>query len=184
MLISSGGLKWQRVVRRLRDIFLLPLALVVILLEDVLWEGAKFVLRWITALPPVRGLQAWLATLPAPIALPLFLVPEALGKLGELWALALMAQGQFRSAVLVYLGVRVVASLIVVFIYQACEPTLLRVRWFAWAVRAVHRARDWALAIIRPWRTIIRAFLQRRRLRLTGRLWAIRLWLRRRSGLG
>ena len=171
-------------LRRLRDIFLLPLALIVILLEDVLWAGAKLALRWITALPPVRGLQSWLATLPAWVALPLFLVPEVLGKLGELWALALMAQGQVRAGVLAYVVVRVVASLIVVFIYQACEPNLLRVRWFAWAVGVVHRARDWAVGIIRPWRTLIRAFLQRRRSRLTGRLWAIRLWLRRRGGLG
>lgn len=174
---------WRRVLRRLRDIFLLPLALLVVVLEDVLWAGAKFTLRSITALPPVRRVEAWLTTLPAWVALPLFLVPEVLGKLGELWALALMAQGHVRSGVFAYLAVRVVASLIVVFIYHACEPNLLGVRWFAWAVGVVHRVRHWAVAKIRPWRTVIRAFLQRRRSRLIGRLWAIRLWLRRRSGL-
>ncbi len=176
-------LTWRRVLRRLRDIFLLPLALIVVVLEDVLWAGAKLALRAITALPAIRRLEAWLTTLPIWIALPLFLVPEVLGKLGELWALALMAQGHVRSGVLAYLAVRVVASLIVVFIYHACEPNLLRVGWFAWAVGRVHRIRDWAVAIIRPWRTVVRAFLQRRRSRLMGRLWAIRFWVRRKIGL-
>lgn len=186
MLIAPRGAGrqrgWRRLVRRLRDIVLLPLALLVVVLEDVLWAGAKLALRWITALPPVRRLEAWLATLPGWLALPLFLVPEALGKLGELWALALMAQGHVRSGVLAYLAVRVVASLVVVFIYHACEASLLRVHWFAYAVGIVHRIRDWSVAKIRPWRTVIRAFLQRRRSRLMARLWAIRFWVRQRIG--
>ncbi len=170
-------------MRRLRDIVLLPLALLVVVLEDVLWAGAALALRWLSALPPIRRLAAWLATVPAWAALALFLVPEVGGKLAELWALALMAQGYVTSGAIAYLVIRVVASLIVVFIYHACEATLLRVRWFAWMVGQVRRIRDWAMAKIRPWRSVVRSFLQRRRSRLTRRLLAIRLWVRRRFGV-
>lgn len=170
-------------MRRVRDIVLLPLALVVVVVEDVLWAGAALALRWLRALPPIRHLAAWLAGVPAWAALALFLVPEVGGKLGELWAVALVAQGYVTSGMIAYLVIRVIASLVVVFIYHACEATLMRVRWFAWMVGHVRRIRNWAMAKIRPWRSVIRSFLQSRRSRLMHRLLAIRLRVRRRFGV-
>lgn len=167
-------------MRRWLNLLLLPLALVVVVLEDVLWAGAIAVLRLFAGLPPVQRLRHGLAGLPGWAALPLFLVPEALGKLGEFWALALMARGQFSNGVLAYIAVRSVATLIVVFIYHACEPALLRVRWFAALVRTMHWVRDWALAKIRPARDRLRAFVRQRRSRLRERFAATRIWLRRR----
>ena len=167
-------------MRRWLNLLLLPVALLVVVLEDVLWAGALAVLRRLAGLPALQRLRAFLATLPGWLALPLFLVPEGLGKLGEFWALALMARGKFASGVLAYVLVRAVATLIVVFIYHACEPALLRVRWFAAVVRGMHWVRDWALAKLRPTRDRLRAFIRQRRSVLRERFIAIRIWLRRR----
>ena len=170
----------RRRARRWLNLLLLPLALLVVVLEDVLWAGALAVLRRLAGLAALQRLRAVLAALPGWLALPLILVPEALGKLGEFWALALLAHGRVVGGVLAYVAVRAVATLIVVFIYHACEPALLRVRWFAAVVRAMHWVRDWALAKLRPARDRVRAFIRRRRSVLRDRFAAAQIWLRRR----
>ena len=151
----------MRRFRGLLDIVLLPAALVVVVFEDVVWAGAKVVLRTLAALAPIRRLHAWMRGLPAWAALPLFLVPELVGRVGEVWALVLLAQGHTLAAAMVYLWVRLVATLIAVFVYHACEPALLGLAWFAWTVAVVLRIRDWSLALIAPWRARIRAWKQR-----------------------
>lgn len=132
--------------RALRDAALLPVALLIVLLEEVVWRGAHVLLRRLGALPAVRALSVSLAGLPGWAALPLFLVPEAAGRVGELWAAWLLYNGHPRSAVLAYVIVRLLATLIVVFIWQACAPALLRLRWFARATAWVRAVRDWSLA--------------------------------------
>jgi hypothetical protein len=141
--------RWRR---RLLDVLLLPLALLVIVAEDVLWRGAKLLLRRIAALAAVGWLRGWLGRLTGWAALPLFLVPELAARLGELWVAVLLIERRVAGAVLVYCLVRLVATLIAVFIWQACAPALLRLRWFARMVAWITFARDWALCRIAPWR--------------------------------
>ncbi len=45
-----------------------------------------------------------------------------------------------------------VATLVLVWIYQACEPALLRVAWFARLHNAVLAARCWVLDRVKPLR--------------------------------
>ncbi len=150
---------WRRVWR---DVVLLPLALLVVLLEDVLWRGARAVLAGIADLPAARGVQAWLGRLSGAAALPLFLVPEAAGRVGELWAAWLLYRGHAASAATVYAAVRLVAALLAVFIWQACEPALMRLAWFAWIVVRIRATRDWALARTAPVRHRMMALLRGR----------------------
>ena len=91
-----------------------------------------------------------------------------------MWAVALLVQGQVVAAGVVYLLVRLVSTLLAVFVYHACEAALLRYQWFAAVVAWFGRVRDWALGIIAPWREAIRALLGRGRSRLGGRLRALR----------
>ncbi|MCC6718845.1 MAG: hypothetical protein IT555_13255 [Acetobacteraceae bacterium] len=173
-----------RLLRRLLNIVLLPLALLMVVLEDVVWAGALAVLRALRQAPPIRALDARLRSLPGYAALPLFLVPEVLGKLGEVWSIALLAGGHTVAAVEAYVLIRLVCTLIAVFIYQACEVALLRIRWFAVGVGWVHAVRAWALALMRPAVAWLRALLRRSRGRVTLRWLAIRRRLRgaRRGG--
>lgn len=159
---------------RPRDLVLLPAALVVVLLEDVVWAGARALLRLLNRLPPVRRLDAWLRTLPGWAALPLFLLLEVLGRAGELWAVTLLVRGHAASAAITYVWVRLLGTLAAVFVYHACEPALLRYPWFVTVLGWVRRVRDWALARIAPWRAWLRRIAGRARSRTTRRFAAMR----------
>ena len=141
----TGWSVTRTVTARLLDIVLLPPALFFVLLEDVVWAGVLALLALMAGLPQVAALAAALRRLPGRVAVPLFLVPEAVAKLGEVWALALLVSGHVYSAVSVYVGVRVLGAVIAVFIYRACEPALLGIGWFARMLGWVRVARDWSI---------------------------------------
>ena len=124
----------------------------VVVLEDVVWAGARAVLRALVRLGPVRNLHQLMGRLPGWAAVPLFILPEAIGRGGEVWAVALLLRGHTVSFLLVYALVRLLATLLAVFVYQACEAALLRIAWFATLVRWTLAIRDWALAELQPLR--------------------------------
>lgn len=149
----------NRFVQALIDIVLIPIAVVIVLIEDVLWVGALAILRGMNDLAPVRAMRVKLERLPAHIALPLFLVPETLSHVAGAYATVLLAQGRVFAAIIVGGLVKGICTLLLVWIYQCCEETLMRVAWFArlhhWAIRT----RDWAVAQVGPMRARIRARL-------------------------
>ena len=131
-----------RLLRRLMNLLLLPLALLMVVLEDVVWAGALFVLRAVRRAGPVRAVEAWLGTLSGYAALPLFLVLEIVGFAGKIWAIGLVASGHPVAGLEAYVVIRLGSTLLAVFVYQACSPALLRIGWFARLVHWVHVARD------------------------------------------
>jgi hypothetical protein len=144
--------------RRLRDAVLLPLALLLVPIDWCIREGSRVLRRW----RPLRQLEARLAGWPAWAILPLFLIPEGMSHAGGFYAAYLLAQRKVLAATAVAVFVKGVGLLIALWIYQACRPALMTIRWFAWAHGKVEAARHWALAKIRPsWR---RARLLLRRL--------------------
>jgi hypothetical protein len=149
----------NRVLRFLLDALLIPLAVLIVLIEDVLWAGALRLLRGLSDLPALRAAQARVGRWPAAVALPLFLVPETLSHIAGAYSTLLLAQGRLLSAILVFTLVKGVCTLVLVWIYQACEATLLRVTWFAWLHHHALLARDWALALVAPLRASMRARL-------------------------
>ena len=181
MLNPAPSPEQRRRKRRWYDLLLFPVALVIVVAEDVCWAAAKSALRWARARLPLHRLEVMLHHLPGWAALPLFLIPEALGKLGELWALALIAGGHFTSGVIAYIVVRIIATLIVVFIYHACEPALLQIRWFAVIMAWLRRLREWVMGAVRPQLDRMRAWMRQRRGGMRARLRAVRVWLRRRD---
>jgi hypothetical protein len=142
----------------------MPLAVVVVLGEYVLWRGARAVLRRIAQATWIERLRRSLARLPPVAAVALFLVPDTLSHLGFFVSAWLAWIGQDRLGVACYVVTKAVATLIAVWIYQACEPALLRVRWFAAAhgwltalrLRATERLRGWLRSckriLFRRWR--------------------------------
>ncbi len=157
-LLTAPPRPWRRT---LLNALLFPAALLAVLVEDVIWRGANASLRGLRGLAAVRWLAAQLGRLPGWLALPLFLVPEGVGRLGELWAIVLVVHGHVRSAVAVYIVVRLLATLLAVFVFQSCEVALMQVAWFAAMIGWVRRVRDWAMALIGPWRARLYALGQR-----------------------
>jgi len=168
----------NRVIGWLLDTLLIPLAVLIVLFEDVLWVGALALLRRIDALGPVRTLHAWIGGLPASVALPLFLVPETVSHLAGAYAAILLARGDVLAATLMVILVKGASTLVVVWIYQACAETLLRVAWFAWLHGMALRIRDWAKAQVAPLRARARAFLASLRARLRLRASALGFYAR------
>ena len=166
--------------RHLLNALLLPAALVVVVIEDVIWAGAKAVLRRVALLRVVQRLQTEMGRLPGWAALPLFAIPEGIAKVGEVWAVTLLVRGFAASFIVVYALLRLLSTLVAVFVYVACEVALLRIAWFAALVRWVLAVRSWALARLQPLRTRLRATVGHTRGAAARRFLALRRWLERR----
>lgn len=141
------------------DIVLLPLAVVVVLFEDVLWRAAQALLRGLGSSAPMRTAHAWVAKLPALAVLPLFLLPEAISHIAGFASAYLFAESRLVAAIALLVLVKGTATLAVVWIYQAASQTLLGVRWFARMHDAVHFVRLWSQAKVTPLRQALRARL-------------------------
>ncbi len=151
----------KRLWSALLDLLLLLPALLVVLVEHVLWAGSRRILRTVGALSLVRAAHLWLALLPPVVAVPLFLVPEVFSHASEVGTAVLLAKGHFWAATLLAILGKGLATLILVWIYQACEPALLRVRWFARMHDAVLGARRWLLRRVAPARQLLISRLMR-----------------------
>jgi len=140
----------RRGARIVRNMVLLPPALLYVIVEAVFWRGAKRLLRQAGRLRAVAGLQSGLERLPAAAVLPLFLVPEIISHLGGFWASALLVHRHLVGALLVGLFVKGTATILEVWIYQSCEAKLLSVRWFAWVHGQAMRLKDWVDEATKP----------------------------------
>jgi hypothetical protein len=134
------------------DLLLLLPALLLVLVEHVLWAGSRGILRGIAGRGPVRAAQLWLGLLPPYGAVPLFLVPELCSHGAGIWATVLLAHGHLVTATLIAVLFKGAATLVLVWIYQAIEPALLRVAWFARLHNGVLAARRWVLDRVLPLR--------------------------------
>jgi len=145
---SPGQASGERPVSRLRlgSVLMLPFALLLLLGGTALRAGAR-VLRRSAA---VSAAERALARLPAWAILPLFLIPEAMSHIGGFYAAYLLAHRHFLSATIAVVLIKGVGLLLALWIYQACRPALMTVRWFAWSHGKVEAARGWALCRIRP----------------------------------
>jgi len=160
------------------DILLLPLALLLELWSWVIWRYTLAALNALSQMPPIARLRLWLQGLPPLVVAFLFLIPEAIDHLGGFWATMLLVQHRVLAATLVALFVKGTAALVVIWIYQACEPSLMSVAWFAWTHDRVIAFKDWVLRRTEPVRKRLRAVLVGKG-RLARRLAAWRSWLGR-----
>ncbi len=151
----------RRLLIGMIDLLLLVPAALLVVGEHILWQGARMVLRALAGQPLVRALHLWLGLLPPHLALPLFLIPTAFSHAAEVGTAFLLAKGHFASATLLVILGKGLATLILVWIYQACEPALLRVRWFARFHHAMRQLRLMLLAGCEPVWRLSRAGAQR-----------------------
>jgi hypothetical protein len=142
----------RTVTNRGLDLLLLPPALLLVVTEHVLWAGSRAILRGVAGLGVVRAAHLWLGLLPPHAAVPLFLVPELCSHGAGLWATVLLARGHVIAATLIAVLIKGVATLVLVWIYQACEPSLLRVAWFARVHNTVLAVRRRVLDRVAPLR--------------------------------
>jgi hypothetical protein len=179
----KGMMRKRRTIRWLgrgADLLLFVPALMLVMSEHVLWAGSRALLRAIGGLAAVRTAQLWLRLLPPYAALPVFLVPDVFSHASEVWAGVLLARGHVIAATVLAVVGKGLATVVLVWIYQACEPALMRVAWFARMHHAIMALRERLLESVRPLRD---ALLRRLRLAAGGPGWLARRFRRRRARL-
>ena len=178
---------WRQRARRVLlalvvDLLLLPLAVLVVLVDDFLWQATKILLRRLERIDWLRRAQAWIGRLPAVALLPLFLLTEATSHAAGFAGAFLFAKGQMAVALLLLVLVKGLATLAVVWIYQGASATLLAVPWFAAAHHAVGFVLDWSRSQLRHLRDLLRARLRQSGFLLRRVAWRFRVLRLRLAG--
>jgi hypothetical protein len=131
---------------------LIPPAVLLLLLEEVIWAGLKALMARLGRLPLVARLEARIQTLPPMGAAALFLAPGAAMLPFKLLALWAMAQGHFLWGLLVLLAAKLTATALFARIYTLCKPTLMTVPWFVRLHDWINGVKAWAHARLNGWR--------------------------------
>jgi hypothetical protein len=142
-----GAIVLVMIRNRLANGLLLAPAFIVVVVEVFVVRPAVAALNRIHRVAVLQRLHRRLARLPPGVALPLFLVPEAASRAGWLASAWLLMTGAAWEALMVYVLTKLLATVIALWVYRACEPALLRVGWFARMHTAGHRMRR---SLIRP----------------------------------
>ncbi|BAE50152.1 hypothetical protein [Paramagnetospirillum magneticum] len=149
---------------------LVPPAVILLLLEEVIWAGLKALMARLGRLPLVARLEARIQALPPLGAAALFLAPGAVMFPFKLMALWAITQGHVLWGLLVLLTAKLTATALFARIYTLCKPTLMTVAWFVRLHDWINGVKAWAHARLNGWR------LWRFARRATGRL---RAWVTR-----
>jgi hypothetical protein len=160
-----------------------PLLVVVaalFLFESWVWQGCVALGRWIVARVPWTPLKAriaaFIAILPAPAALAVFLIPVAIIEPLKVVCFALIARHHIALGILGFIALKFIGLGLIAVTFDLTKEKLLTMAWFAWVYRHVVRFNGFAHALIAPYKAIVAA-----RARALGD-WAQALW--RRSGYG
>ena len=150
-------------MRPLVRILWVTLALLVIV-ETWLWDHLRPVVAWIVERLPLKTLKAWIADwlrhLPPTATLIVFLVPVLALVPFKIFALVLLARGEFMSATGILVLAKVVGVGITAFMFDAAREQLLLIDWFRWLYWRVIAWNDWAHALVDPIRLRIRRYMR------------------------
>ena len=148
-------------MRRLLRPFLF-LAALVFLLEAWLWERLSPVVAWIVGLVFWKQIRVAVAAaidrMPPYGTLTVFSVPVLLLLPFKFSALWLIAHGHWLFGGAVFMLAKIVGLAVTAFLFETCKPKLMQIAWFRTFFAAVLRARDWAHAIVDPYKRKIRSF--------------------------
>jgi hypothetical protein len=139
----------NRHLKRALEIAIVPLAAAIVLFEQTLIRYLNEVTAAIAHWPPIARLEAWLARLPPYAALAAFAAPSILILPVKLSALWFGYHHHYALAVASVVLGKILATAILARLYRILRPTLLKLRWFAWADTRFFYWRDWAYAFVR-----------------------------------
>lgn len=150
-------------VRRLKALLSPPLvavAVVVFLVEEVLWSWLAQVTAILSRWAPVARIEAAIGRLPPYLAILLFVVPWAVILPVKLTALWLLATGHALTGIVLFCGGELFGVGFLARIYVLCHPALSTLTWFvhlegwaraisAWAHAKLDRVAVWRLVRVR-----------------------------------
>jgi hypothetical protein len=180
--MAADGVTFADMRGILRPLWVL-LALI-FLLEAWLWDHLKPVVAAIVDVVPWGRLKLWLAALlermPPWAALIVFIIPLIVLfpiKVAEVW---FITHGQWLGAVVTLLAAKLVGLGVTAFVFDATRDKLLQMHWFARVYDWFLWTRDWAHALVEPYKHRVLVWMRRLRPAHAGRLLRRILRIRRR----
>src|SRR5436309_1132309 len=136
-------------LKRALEIAVVPIAAAVVFVEQVLIRYLNRMMVAVARWPPIAQLEAWLTTLPAWAAVLAFAAPSIIILPVKVSALWFAAHHRFVLAGSAVVLGKLLATAILARLYRILRPTLMTLRWFAWADTKFFTWRDWAYAFVR-----------------------------------
>ncbi len=132
------------------------------LAEAWLWRTLEPIVERLVAILPFKALKQKLADgierLPPYATLVVFFVPGVLLFPFKIAALWLIGRGQFVAGALVFAAAKVIGTGALAFLFHVCHAKLMTIPWFARGYGLVMRAKDWANALVAPYKRRLRAY--------------------------
>jgi hypothetical protein len=156
----------KRHFKRALELAFVPLAAAIVFIEETLIRYLNVVMAAFARLPWIARLEAWLVTLPPYAALSAFVAPSILILPIKVLAFWFATHGRYTLALFSVVAGKVLATAIVARLYRILRPTLITIRWFAWADTHFFYWRDRAYAFVRSLPTWQKAAAMVRRTRI------------------
>jgi hypothetical protein len=136
-------------LKRALEIAVVPFAAAVVFVEQVLIRYLNMMMVAVARWPPVARMEAWLVTLPPWAAVLTFAMPSLIILPVKISALWFAAHHRFALATAAVVLGKIMATAILARLYRILRPTMMTLRWFAWADTKFFAWRDWAYAFVK-----------------------------------
>jgi hypothetical protein len=134
---------------RLLFAFLRAVLTVVVIIDEIARPLYRPLVEWVASLRIVARMEAVIARQSRLAILALLAVPFAIAEPLKLLGLVVMAQGRFRTGLVVFAFAHLVSFLLVERIYHAGREKLLTYGWLNWLMTLLDRLRRRALDWVR-----------------------------------
>ena len=136
-------------LKRALEIAVVPFAAAVVFVEQVLIRYLNIMMAAVARWPVIARFEAWLVTLPPWGAVLAFALPSIVILPVKVSALWFAAHHRFALATASVVLGKILATAILARLYRILRPTMMQLRWFAWADTKFFAWRDWAYAFVR-----------------------------------
>ena len=136
-------------LKRALEIAIVPFAAAVVFVEQVLIRYLNVMMAAVARWPVIARFEAWLVTLPPWGAVLAFALPSIIILPVKVSALWFAAHHRFALATASVVLGKILATAILARLYRILRPTMMQLRWFAWADTKFFAWRDWAYAFVR-----------------------------------
>jgi hypothetical protein len=136
-------------LKRALEIAVVPFVAAVVFVEQVLIRYLNMMMVAVARWPPIARLEAWLLTLPPWAAVLTFAMPSIIILPVKVSALWFAAHHRFALATAAVVLGKIMATAILARLYRILRPTMMTLRWFAWADTKFFAWRDWAYAFVK-----------------------------------
>jgi hypothetical protein len=136
-------------LKRALEIAIVPFAAAVVFVEQVLIRYLNAMMAAVARWPLVARFEVWLTSLPPWAAVLAFAMPSIIILPVKVSALWFAAHHRFALATASVVLGKILATAILARLYRILRPTMMELKWFAWADAKFFAWRDWAYAFVK-----------------------------------